>query len=481
MKILLTTLNAKYVHTSLGLRSLAAYCRKEGYDVSVREYTINHGLPQILSDIYSQKPQVIGLACYIWNIRMVLELCSLLKKVMPEVILILGGPEVSYDSADILKSNACVDYVISGEGEAALSELLSTLSRTEVECSVSGVSFRKGDQVLVNGPARIVSVLDTLPFAYQEQDMEELGDRILYYESSRGCPFSCQYCLSSTTAGVRFYSLMRVFKDLQLFIDHDVKQVKFVDRTFNTRKEHYLPIIQFLAQQTCRTNFHFEIAADLLSQDVIELLAAAPAGRFQLEVGVQSTYEPTLTAIQRQNDWEKIVKNVSQLRLADNIHLHLDLIIGLPFETLQYFSQSFNSVYLLQPHMLQIGFLKMLKGSGLRNAAADHDYVYSDDAPYEVLGNRYLGYSEIRELHVIEDVFNLTYNSGRFQTTLKWMIETFFCGSAFTYYQKLGAFWQQEEMTMLSHGPKAIYEFLFKYCCEASPFVSIHLFGIAAV
>lgn len=468
MKILLTTLNAKYVHTSLGLRNLAAYCRKEGFDVSVKEYTINHGLPQILSDIYSQKPDVIGLACYIWNIRMVLELCSLLKKVMPNVTLILGGPEVSYDPAEVMQSHTSVDYVISGEGEVAFSELLNSLSRSEFECLVSGVSFRKGDQVHVNGQAQ-VPMLDSLPFAYQEQDMEELGDRIMYYESSRGCPFSCQYCLSSTTAGVRFFSLQRVLQELQVFIDHDVKQVKFVDRTFNTRKEHYMPIIQFLAKQTCRTNFHFEIAADLLSQDVIELLTTAPVGRFQLEVGIQSTYEPTLNAIKRQNDWNKIVSNVSQLQKAGNIHLHLDLIIGLPFENLQRFSQSFNSVYSLRPHMLQIGFLKLLKGSGLRNAATDHDYVYSDDAPYEVLGNRYLDYSEIRELHVIEEVFNLTYNSGRFQTTLQWMIETLFGGNAFAYYQKLSCFWQQEEMNMLSHGPKAIYAFLLDYCREAFP------------
>jgi hypothetical protein len=312
-------------------------------------------------------------------------------------------------------------------------------------------------------------VLDDLPFAYQIAELKAIKDRIIYYETSRGCPFSCQYCLSSATVGVRFYSLQRVFTDLQVFIDQDVRQVKFVDRTFNARKEHYLPIIRFLSQQQCRTNFHFEIAADLLDAEAIALLTAAPPGRFQLEIGVQSTHEPTLEAICRQNDWDKIVKNVSALRQKDNMHLHLDLIVGLPYETLELFSRSFNDVYSLQPHMLQIGFLKMLKGSGVRRSEQLHDYVYTDSAPYEVLANRYLSYGEVRGLQFLEEVFNLTYNSNRFHTALNWLIKTVFAGNAFSLYHALSSYWEQQEMNLLSHSPKAMYGFLIQFCQESFP------------
>ncbi|KYZ75090.1 radical SAM protein [Anaerosporomusa subterranea] len=471
MRVLLTTLNAKYVHTSLALRNLQAYCHKDGIDTSIKEYTINQGLSQILSDIYRQDPEVIGIACYIWNINMVIDLCSLIKKVMPETVVILGGPEVSYDPAEVLQNNPFIDYVVMGEGEESLSELLRALMRSEGKgiAAVSGTACYDQGQITVHGQSRTIAVLDDLPFAYQVDELKEIKDRIIYYETSRGCPFSCQYCLSSATVGVRFYSLQRIFADLQTFIDQDVRQVKFVDRTFNTRKEHYLPIIRFLSQQNCRTNFHFEIAADLLDEEAIALLSAAPSGRFQLEIGVQSTHEPTLEAICRHNDWDKIQKNVSALRQNDNMHLHLDLIVGLPYETLEFFSRSFNDVYSLQPHMLQIGFLKMLKGSGVRHSDQLHDYVYTDSAPYEVLANRYLSYGEVRELQFLEEVFNLTYNSSRFHTALNWLIKIAFGGNAFSLYHALSSCWEQKEMNLLSHSPKAMYEFLIQFCRELFP------------
>ncbi len=469
VKILLTTLNAKYVHTSLALRNLQAYCRKQAIEASIREYTINQELSQIISDIYRQQPKIIGIACYIWNITMVMELCSLLKKVMPDIVVILGGPEVSYDPLDILQTNPCVDYVIIGEGEESLADLLRVLVHSGEAAGMAGIAFREQGQGVVHGQSRIVSVLDELPFAYRIDELNEIKDRIIYYESSRGCPFSCQYCLSSTTTGVRFYSLQRVFADLKTFIDQDVRQVKFVDRTFNTRKEHYLPIIRFLSQQTCRTNFHLEIAADLLDDEALAVLLAAPKGRFQLEIGVQSTHEPTLEAICRHNQWDKIVQNVAALRRQDTMHLHLDLIVGLPYETMEIFSRSFNDVYSLQPHMLQIGFLKMLKGSGMRRSERSHEYVYTDSAPYEVLANRYMSYAEIRKLHCFEEVFNLTYNSNRFHTALAWLIKTSFANNAFSLYYALSNYWDQREMDLLSHSPKAMYDFLIQYCRELIP------------
>ena len=467
MKVLLTTLNAKYVHSSLALRSLAAYCQRQGVPAGIKEYTINQSLFQIMRDIYREYPQVLGIACYIWNIRMVLELCSLIKKVMPEIQLILGGPEVSYDPEELLQLHKNIDYLVLGEGEEALANLLRCIA-DKVPCQVPGVAFRRiqgGDTATY----QTVRVLDEIPFAYGADDLEILKERIIYYETSRGCPFSCQYCLSSASSGVRYYSLQRVMEDLQKFIDHDVKQVKFVDRTFNARKDHYLPILRFLANTQCRTNFHLEIAADLLDDEAISILQTAPVGRFQLEIGIQSIHEPTLAAVCRKNDWEKIKKNVSTLRETKNMHLHVDLIVGLPFETMELFSRSFNAVYDLQPHMLQIGFLKLLKGSGIRNTAHVHEYVYSDEAPYEVLANRYLSYSEVRQLQLLEDVFNLTYNSGRFPATLKYVVERLFQGDAFKLYYALSCLWEKEKMDLVSHSPKTLYEVLIHFCQTIAP------------
>lgn len=468
MKVLLTTLNAKYIHTSLALRNLREFCRQDGIDITIAEYTINQSCQQILSDIYSHKPEVVGIACYIWNMAMVSELASLLKKVLPGTVLILGGPEVSYDPAEVLQTHPAVDYIVMGEGEEVLCELLRNL-RLHRGRGIDGLAWRTQAGICVNGKPRTVSRLDQLPFAYHPAELESFKERILYYESSRGCPFSCQYCLSSATSGVRFYSLERVLADLTVFIAHDVKQVKFVDRTFNSRKEHYLPIIRFLSQQECRTNFHFEIAADWLDEEALALLAAAPPGRFQLEIGIQSTNEPTLAAICRRNDWGKINRSLSVLRQSGNMHLHLDLIVGLPYETLAIFARSFNAVYDLKPHMLQIGFLKLLKGSGVRRSGQLHDYAYTDAAPYEVLSNRYLNYAAIRKLHLFEDVFNLTYNSGRFLTACGWLIAERCGGNAFAFYFSLSHYWEQRQMHFSSHSPKGMYEFLAQFCQERFP------------
>ena len=466
MSILLTTLNAKYVHSSLALRNLAAFCSLNEIEVSIKEYTINQHLPHILSDIYRRQPQIVGIACYIWNMRQVKELCGLIKKVMPDVTLILGGPEVSYDAEAVFRSTPA-DYIIQGEGEQALTNLLSCLKSGSWQ-PIPGVACRNPEQLSIN-ECQVVDKLDEIPFAYKNDQLQELRDRIIYYESSRGCPFSCQYCLSSATSGVRFYSLSRVLSDLQKFIDADVKQVKFVDRTFNTKKDHYLPILQFLAKQNCRTNFHFEIAADLLDDEAISILTAAPVGRFQLEIGIQSVYEPTLQAICRKNDWQLIQKSVAKLREADLIHLHLDLIVGLPYESKDMFARSFNAVYSLQPHMLQIGFLKLLKGSGIRKNAESHGYVYTEEAPYEVLANSYMAYSEIREMHIIEDVFNLTYNSGRFTATLRFLVDDLHNKDAFKLFALLAEYWERLEMDMVSHAPKAIYSFIYSFCVSYYP------------
>lgn len=467
MKVLLTTLNAKYSHSALALYSLAAYCRQFHGNIVIDEYTINQPLPHIVSRIYQHQPTVIAIACYIWNIKQVLELCSIVKKILPKSILVLGGPEVSYDAEQILNNNPAVDHIVCGEGELALEQLLTALQSTD-QPAIVGVASRSLDGTIIKADYQQITTLAQLPFAYTESDLMMVQEKIIYYESSRGCPFSCQYCLSGNSKNVRFYPLQRVLSELKVFIDHNVRQVKFVDRTFNAKPEHYLPILEFLAHQDCRTNFHLEVAADLLTEAALEILTTAPAGRFQLEIGIQSTYEPTLAAVKRHHQWYKLVENVKRLRQAGNVHLHLDLIVGLPFETIERFADSFNTVYKLQPQMLQIGFLKLLKGSGLRRTAHLHDCVYNEAAPYEILSNRYLNYSEIYELQLLEDVFNHTYNSGRFITTLRYLV-SWFSGDAFYCYRCLTKFWVEHDMQLVAHSPKTIVDFIRKFCLETLP------------
>ncbi|MPM68387.1 hypothetical protein SDC9_115319 [bioreactor metagenome] len=315
----------------------------------------------------------------------------------------------------------------------------------------------------MEGRSQVVGDLDSIPFAYNEADMDELGDKIIYYESSRGCPFSCQYCLSSATAGVRYYSLARVFKDLQYFVDHNVRQVKFVDRTFNANKQHYMPILRFLANQECRTNFHFEIAADILDDEVVDFLKTVPKGRFQFEVGIQSTNEETLKEIRRNNDWPRIVRAVSKVLSYGNIHMHLDLIVGLPYEDITRFGQSFNDVFKLAPDMLQIGFLKLLKGSGVRNRAQQHGYVYMDTPPYEVLATKYMGYNEIREMKLLEDLFNQLYNTGRFRRTLPFLIDKKFDGDAFALFRSLTAYWESAGLHMKAQSVKSVFMYVKEF------------------
>lgn len=469
MKTVLATLNAKYVHSSLALYSLRRYCRTAcpGVDIAVREYTINNEILPILGDIWRERPAVVGLACYIWNIDATLALAALVKKVLPATSVVLGGPEVSADPAEILHSQPAVDYIVRGEGEETLAALLNALRDGRAPDGIPGLAWRRGGEVVAGCP-RAVSDLATLPFAYDNADMDALTGRIVYYESSRGCPYSCSYCLSGAAGGVRSLPLARVFADLAFLIAHGVKQVKFVDRTFNARKDHYLPILRFLAGRDTAANFHLEIAADLLDGEALDILCAAPPGRFQCEIGVQSTNPATLAEIRRHNDWPRIVAVVGALRDAGATHLHLDLIAGLPHEDYASFARSFNAVHALRPHMLQLGFLKLLKGSGIRDKAAGHGYVFMDGAPYEVLSNNYLTYGEIRRLKIIEELFNQVYNSGRFATTLQWLAAGW-GGDAFRLYEDMAAWWEERDLHLVAHAAKTVHRFIGDFCRDARP------------
>ena len=468
MKVVLSTLNAKYIHSSLALYSLAQAGKKEDRDLVVREYSVNNQLLEVLADLYGEAPAVLGLACYIWNIDMILALAGMVKKVLPLTVIVLGGPEAGAAPEEILLKQPGVDAVVLGEGEQIWAELLDALDRRESLAIVPGLAIRSGQEVAFTGSPGIIASLDSLEFAYSDQDMTRLKDKIIYYESSRGCPFFCQYCLSGNTGKVRCRSLASVYRELAFFIRHQVKQVKFVDRTFNANKKHYFPIMRFLADQKCQTNFHFEMSADLLDEEVLVFLAQVPAGRFQFEIGVQSTAPATLQALQRRNDWQKIVSNVKTVRNYDNIHLHLDLIVGLPYETWDDFERSFNDVYSLRPHMLQIGFLKLLKGSGIRRKAQQYGYIAMEDAPYEVLGHAALSYKEIRRLKQMEEVFNQVYNSGYLPRTLKFLIQLR-QNNAFQFFISLAEYWEAANLFLAAHSPKNILHHMLHYVAAHHP------------
>lgn len=463
MKVILAALNAKYIHTSLAIRYLASYVRDMAPDTTVMEYNINQHLEDIAADLYRQKPVLLGFACYIWNIGETLRIVNLLKKVSPELKIVLGGPEVSYDAGAVLADNPAVDYVISGEGEEPLRGLLTALQGRSDLRDVAGLTFRDGEQILSSDQPAQPADLSRVSCDYD--DLAQLRDKIIYYECSRGCPFQCQYCLSSTFTGVRFFPLERIKHDLRRFMAAGVKQVKFVDRTFNCNRTFALEIFRFLAGQEGKTNFHFEIAADLLDEETLTFLASVAPGKFQFEIGVQSTYPPTLAIVRRDTDWPKIIAAVQRLNAAGNIHLHLDLIAGLPAESYRQFGRSFNDVFALAPGRLQLGFLKLLKGSGVRERARDFGYIYTDHPPYEVLANVDISYEEILRLKGIEDLLEKYRNSHQFEASLPFALYRN-SPDAFRFFEDFTVYWQERGYHRIAHRLRELYRIFAAYYQE---------------
>ena len=473
MKVLLAAINAKYIHSNLGIYSLKTYGEKmlkewglaEQAEISLAEYTINHQMEQILQDIYKRKPDVIGFSCYIWNISYVKVILADIKKVLPDVKIWAGGPEVSYHGEAFLKEEPAVDLVMMGEGEITFAHFLKALLEGEDLKQVPGLMVRNADGTFTDTGFRQVMDMSQIPFPYAFMDMKELEHRIIYYESSRGCPFSCAYCLSSIDKKLRFRSLDLVLPELEWFLQAKVPQVKFVDRTFNCKKSHAMAIWQYIRDHDNGvTNFHFEIAADLLDKDELDLLSTMRPGLVQLEIGVQSTNEKTLEAIRRKTDIEEIREITETINSWHNIHQHLDLIAGLPWEDLESFKKSFNDVYEMEPEQLQLGFLKVLKGSYMEELIPDCDLLYSAAPPYEVLCTKWLSYGDVLELKDIEEMTEVHYNSRQFTCTLKELEKEF--DTPYEMFSFMAGYYNKNHLFGISHSRIARYEILWKIIRE---------------
>ncbi len=484
MKILLAAVNAKYIHSNLAVYSLKAYA--EDPAVEIGEYTINQQKDDILMDIYKRQPDILCLSCYIWNLDYIEEIVLEIGKLRPDMPIWLGGPEVSYDAKEVLRRLPCVKGVMKGEGEKTFKEICriyrNEFEKRENVCGyqdknvdnswkksesvdnqlkgVDGITFREEKEEIIDNPWRPIMDLSEVPFVYDH--MEDFEHKIIYYETSRGCPFSCSYCLSSVDKRLRFRDIELVKKELQFFLDHKVPQVKFVDRTFNCKHDHSIAIWKYIMEHDNGiTNFHFEIAADILNEEELELLERMRPGLVQLEIGVQSTNPKTIKEIHRVMDFEKVSKIVRRIQDKGNVHEHLDLIAGLPYEDVESFAHSFDDVYALKPEQLQLGFLKVLKGSFMQEHQEEYGIVHKAHPPYEVLYTKWISYEDVLRLKGIEEMVEVYYNSRQFTNTMEELEKEY--DSAFTMYDRLASYYEDNGYNAVQHKRSARYEILLNY------------------
>lgn len=473
MNIILTAVNAKYIHSNLAVYSLRSYAKPYLDEVEIAEYTINQTVDFILMDLYKRKPDILCFSCYIWNIEYVKEIIAEIHKLLPQMPIWLGGPEVSYDAVQFLELYPQVTGIMKGEGEETFLEVLDYYHEKKKDLSaVAGLTYREGSQIKEN-PWRSVMDLSKVPFVYQ--DIDTFVNKIIYYESSRGCPFSCSYCLSSVDKCLRFRNLALVKKELQFFLDHKIPQVKFVDRTFNCNQKHAMAIWSYIYEHDNGvTNFHFEVAADILTEEEISLLQKMRPGLVQLEIGVQSTNPNTITEIHRKMDFKKVARIVQQINSGENVHQHLDLIAGLPYEGLDSFQKSFDEVYAVRPEQLQLGFLKVLKGSYMSEHQEEYGLIHKEKPPYEVLSTKWLSYDDILVLKYVEEMVEIFYNSGQFSNTIEYL-ESYF-SSAFEMYDQMGRFYEKQGYHKRSHSRIGRYEILLEFIKTAVPKKSLDFF-----
>lgn len=465
MKIFLTAINAKYIHSNLAVYSLKAYAKAFQEQIEIGEYTINNRVDYILEQIYKAKPDVLCFSCYIWNIGYVEELITEYHKLCPEVPIWVGGPEVSYEVETFLEEHPQVTGVMIGEGERTFQQLCEYyVNQNGTLKELNGIAYKDSvsGEVIFTQPQEPMNMSD-IPFCYDH--IENFENRIIYYESSRGCPFNCSYCLSSIDKKLRFRDTELVKKELAFFIEKKVPQVKFVDRTFNCKHDHAMEIWRFVKEHDNGiTNFHFEISADLLNEEELALIHDMRPGLIQLEIGVQSTNEPTIREIHRTMKLELLKDIVRKIQSGGNIHEHLDLIAGLPYEDYAAFAKSFDEIYELKPNQLQLGFLKVLKGSYMYGHAAEYEIVYHEKTPYEVMKTKWLSFDDVLKIKQVEEMLEVYYNSGQFEITMK-VLEPLF-DSAFMMFQELGAFYEAKGYFGMSHSRIRRAEILLEFMRE---------------
>lgn len=479
MNILLTAINAKYIHSNLAVYSLRAYaagkCERYKEEIGIAEYTINQPLDQILMDLYKRKPEVLCFSCYLWNIEYVEQLITELGKIMPQTDIWLGGPEVSYHASHMLEQFPQVYGIMRGEGEETFLELAefyhNNSGKKPEQCEkvqrlkeIVGITFRDGEEIIETADRNVMD-LSKVPFVYE--DLDVFKNKIIYYESSRGCPFSCSYCLSSIDKCLRFRDLELVKKELQFFIDHEIPQVKFVDRTFNCKHSHSMEIWSYIKEHDKgKTNFQFEVAADLLNDEELNLISTMRPGLIQLEIGVQSTNEQTIKEIHRTMKFSQVTEVVNRVHAAKNIHQHLDLIAGLPFEDYNSFHKSFCDVYALRPEQLQLGFLKVLKGSYMEEKTKDYELLYQNRPPYEVLSTKWLPYSDVIRLKGLEEMVEVYYNSRQFEHTMELLEQVF--GDSFVMFEEMSNYYEEHGYYGVNHNRVARYEILYAFIKEVA-------------
>jgi len=469
MNVICSTLNAKFIHTNLAIRYLKAYAAPE-YTIQMKEYTIKDPVMNIVSDLYRAKPAVIGFSCYIWNIEETLKVVNMLKKVDPTIIIVLGGPEVTYDTPEWMEKSPDVDFIVIGEGELTFKQLLNEIETTKNYRNVHGIAYREDGKVTITPQMNKLDLKD-LPSPYRfPEDIRDLGKRVTYIETSRGCPFSCQFCLSSIEVGVRYFDREKIKSDIRYLMENGARTIKFVDRTFNISRSYAMEMFRFLIDEHLPgTVFQFEITADIMRPEVIEFLnQEAPKGLFRFEIGVQSTNDYTNELVMRKQNFSKLTRTVTMVKEGKKIDQHLDLIAGLPEEDYSSFRKTFNDVFEMRPEELQLGFLKMLRGTGLRLRAAEHQYVYMDHSPYEILSNNVLSFDDIVRIKQVEDVLEKYWNDHRMDFTVEYLVTNVF-PSPFDFFQDFGSYWDERGWSRIGHQLEDLFHRLYSFLEEKSP------------
>lgn len=468
MNIVVASLNAKYIHTCLALRLLKAYSAPE-YEVEMAEYTIKDPELNIVSDLHKRRPDVIGFSCYIWNIEKTIQVVKIIKKVLPNTKIILGGPEVSYDTKEWLDRVPEADFIVRGEGEETFKQLLAEIEGEQNFSRLAGIGYRNDGEVILT-PSRPNLDIQSIPSPYRfDEDRADLSRRVVYFETSRGCPFQCQFCLSSIENGVRYFDINKVKEDLLYLIDNGAKMIKFIDRTFNIKRDYALEIFQFLIDNHKGCEFQFEITADIMRPEVLEFLNEnAPDGIFRFEIGVQSTNDPTNDIVKRRQNFRKLSRTVTLIKEGSKIDQHLDLIAGLPEEDYDRFKKTFNDVFALRPEELQLGFLKMLRGTGMRAMAEKFNYTFMDNAPYEILSNNVLSFEEITRIKRAEDILEKFWNDHRFDNTVEYLIRHEFA-TPFDFFQLFGDFWDEKGWGKIGHQFEDLFQRLDSFLQNWKP------------